>query len=116
MSLEPAKHNFTIWQGSTFRYQFTWLTGGPGSDPYNLTDYTALLVIRTKPQGTVLRTLTTADDSIVTASDGTISLFISDIDTAALTWTLGVYDMTVTAPAGGDTSALLYGGFAVRGI
>lgn len=116
MSLEPAKHNFTIWQGATFRYRFTWLTGGVGSEPYDLTNYTGLLEIRSKPQGTVLLTLTTDDDSITMGADGTITLLISAIDTAAITWTGGVYDFTITAPANGDTSALLFGGFAVKGI
>lgn len=115
MSLTPAKHNFTIWQGTTFRYRFTWHTAGPESPGYNLTGYTALLEIRNKPGGTVLLTLTTADNSITVDADGIITLFISATDTANLTWKTGVYDLILTAP-GSDTSALLFGAFGVKGI
>lgn len=119
MSLEPARHNFTIWQGATFRTVLTLYTGvDETSDPRDLTDYTALLEIRAMA-GDVspLFTLSTTNGRILLGgAEGTVTLLISDTDTAAITWKRGVYDLTITAPLGGDTDVLLWGNFGVRGV
>lgn len=118
MSLLPAKFDFTIWKGATFRKQLVLRTGGPDSPLRNLTGYTSELVIRPEAEGAALLTLTTANGKIILGGvNGTIDLVIDAATTAAITWPSGVYDLTITAPGGsGETDALLYGGFKVRGV
>lgn len=114
--LLPDRYNFVIWAGATFRNRLTLYTD-EGVTLRNLTGYTASLIIRDEPQGTPLLTLTTVDNSILLGGvNGTIELVITASATAAITWTTGVYDLTITAPTGGDTDALLYGHFTVKGI
>lgn len=75
------------------------------------------MVIRDAPEGTALITLSTQNGRITLGgSTGTIELFINATDTASISWTTGVYDLTVTAGSGGDTDALLFGGVSVQGI
>src|SRR4051812_20246176 len=114
MTLIPAKENFTIWKGTTFRVQlFFWEDEGL-TDPQDLTGYTSELVIRDHKDGLALLTLTTADNSIL-VGNGVLTLFISATNTSAITWKHGVYDLTITSPAG-DTDAILYGSFVIGGV
>lgn len=115
MSLSPAKLNFTLWEGATFRKRLTFYSDSEGEVPVDLTGYTSELVIRTKPRGASLLTLDTENDGITLDDEGNIELFISDEDTAALDWDSGVYDLTLTDPDG-DTDVLLWGSFIVKGI
>lgn len=60
-----------------------------------------------------LITLTTENDGITLGgAAGTIELYISDADTAAITWTSGVYDLEIVL-ANGDVRRLLFGPVAV---
>ena len=101
-----------IEQGATFRRTFTWLTGTP-SAPVNLTGYSARMQIRkTTASSAVYATLTSANGGIVLGgAAGTIELFISAVDTAAYSWSTGVYDLELVAPSG-DVRRLIGG--AVR--
>lgn len=117
MSFLPEQHNFAIWKGATFRTTITLYTDA-GVTLRDLTDCTSELIIRDEPGGTPLLTLTTENDRITLGgAAGTIELYISAEDTADINWTSAVYDLTVTAGGvGGDTDALLYGGFTAQGI
>lgn len=113
MSLVPAKYRLTIRKGSTFRKRLTLLQGEPGSDPQIFTGYTAEMVIKDRAGGTVLQTLSTVGGSITLgATDGSIELYLSLSSVNSISWKTGVYNLTITAPAG-DTDALLYGGVVV---
>lgn len=118
MSLEPARHNWKIWRGATFHKKVTILEGGIGSDPRDLTGYTALLEIKDVPDGTVLLTLSTANSGIVLGGAlGTVEIIISDTATATLTWKSGIYDLMITDAGGSDeTDAILFGNFTVTGV
>ena len=112
----PEKHNFNIWKGATFRTKLTLYTDA-GQTLRNLTGYSAELVIRDNPQGTALLTLNTSNSGIVLGgAAGTIVLKITASDTATITWQAAVYDLTITAGSGGDTDALLFGGFTAQGV
>jgi hypothetical protein len=62
--------------------------------PVDLTDFQARMSIKDKVGGTVLFSLTTANDRIILDDAAkTIQLFISAEDTEAFTWTKGVYEL-----------------------
>lgn len=82
--------------------------------PVDLTGYTARMDIKDKVGGTVLHSLTTEDGGIVLDNSAkTITLLISATDTAAFTWTRGVYDLEMVS-SGGVVSALLSGSITVK--
>jgi hypothetical protein len=88
-------------------------------------NYEAEMIIREKPQGFPLFTLSSTNGRIIfpieIESIGQIRLLISDTDTAELDWRSGVYDLTLTeilnpVTKGVTTDALLYGGIKVAGV
>lgn len=117
MTLLPDRLKLTCWQGATFRTRLTVYTDD-GVTLRNLTGYTAEMIIREEPKNpTVLMTLSSGLGTIVLGGTaGTIDLLISAADTAALTWQVGHYDLTITAPGPGDTDALVYGTISVSGV
>jgi hypothetical protein len=71
--------------------------------PQDLTGYSARMMIKDRVGGTVLLSLTSAapDNRIaLDVTNNTISLTISAVDTAALTWTRGVYDLELVSLSG----------------
>jgi len=116
MSFLPEQHNFAIWKGATFRATITLYTD-EGITLRDLSSHTAELIIRDEPGGTPLVSLTTENGGITLGgAQGTINLYISATASASITWVSAVYDLTVAAGSGGDTDALLYGGFSAQGI
>lgn len=77
--------------------------------PVNLSGYSARMKIKDRIGGAELLSLTSGGgDIILDNSLKTVSLFISDADTEALTWKRGVYDLEMVAPD--DTvTRILYG-------
>jgi hypothetical protein len=116
MSINPAKIDFTIWRGTTFRKTLTLLTGAVGAVPQSLVNYSAEMIIRNRAGEVPMFTLTTINNRISLSTLGIIELFISAADTTSIDWRRGVYDLTITAPNDGDTDALLYGAVQVKGI
>lgn len=115
MSVEPARLSLSFWRGATFHKHL--VLYDEDNQPRDLTNYTGLLEIRDEPQGAVLLSLTTENNRIeMGGTSGTIDLVVDSVTTMNLTWDTGVYDLTITAPAGGDTDALLWGKVTVRGI
>ena len=115
MSVQPARHNFKVWKGATFRYKFTYLQGGEGSQPMDLTGYTGRLVIKDPRTTTVYQTLTTENGGIIIdAMNGTIELLMSAGTTQGFDWKTGNYQLTLTK--GDDTEPLLYGAVATTGF
>jgi len=118
--MPAAKKNLTIEQGATWRDSYTLLqpapVGTPIADmlPIDLTGYSAKMQVRPDyASTTVLVELTTENDGItITPASGKIDLYISDADTAVLTFTAdpAVYDLELVPPApGGDVIRLLRG-------
>lgn len=118
MSALPAKVDFTIWLGATFRKRLTLYNSATPVDgeERDLTGYTAELIIRDKPQGTPLLTLESGTGITLGGVDGTIDLHIDATTTGVLLWRNGVYDLTITEPGPGDTDPLIYGAFHTRGV
>jgi hypothetical protein len=73
--------------------------------PHDLSSYTARMQIKDKVGGNVLLSLTTENGGItIDPTAKTITRTISATDTAAITWTYGVYDMELVAPDGTVTN------------
>lgn len=113
----PFKVKLAIYQGATFTHTQTWKTA-PDEDsaktPVDLTGCTARMQVRAKiGASTPLLTLTTENGGIsLGGTAGTINLLIDAEDTAALSWTSGVYDLEIVHP-GGQVRRLMYGAVTV---
>lgn len=106
MTVAPASHNFTIYQGATFSHVLTWRDSSEAL--VNLTGYTARMQIRNRIGGDTIASLTTENGKIsLGGSAGTITLTIAAADTAAITEG-GVYDLELVS-GGGIVTRLLEG-------
>lgn len=110
MTVIPDKHTFTIWQGASFDETLVVYTDVAGTQVKDLTDYTAEMIIRDKPRGTELISVTYDIDG----ENGKINLSLTPEQTAAITWKGAVYDLTITKD--GVTDAILYGAIKVQGV
>lgn len=113
----PTKVPLKIYQGATFFESWAWSTAPDESSAYtpvDLTGCTARMQVRAKIDATTpLLTLTTENGGIsLGGTAGTIELLIDADDTAALTWTSGVYDLEIVYP-GGQVTRLAYGSVTV---
>jgi len=116
--MPAAKKNLTIEQGATWRDSYTLLQPAPAGTPIasrlpvDLTGYSTRMQVRPDyASATVLLELTPANGRItITPASGKLDLYISDADTAALTFTdtPAVYDLELIEP-GGDVIRLLKG-------
>ena len=68
--------------------------------PVDLTGAKARMQIRTAPGGALLLELTTENQGLVFGGAGTITRTVSAPETAAFSWTKGVYDLEVEYPDG----------------
>ena len=142
MTVIPAKHTFTIWQGATFYEALTLYETMDQTQPRNLTGFTATMIIRDKPNSdNIYLTLASpgalAPDgtTIVTSNQGCsitlqegnvtglIKLRIDAKNTELgpksankIDWKSAVYDLTLRETSTGKTDALLYGGIKVNGV
>ena len=108
----PAKSKLSIYQGATFRKRWTFTA--PSGAAIDLTGCTARMQVRGKiTDAAVLLSLTTENGGIALGgAAGTIDLFVSAVDTAAITWTGGVWDLEIVY-AGGDVTRLIGGSVSV---
>lgn len=111
MTTTPGRYNMTCYQGATFSLAPVWKING---QVVNLTDYTAVMQVRTSPDDpTVLVELSTANGRItITGTSGLVSLSLNAATTAALDAGQYVYDLELTAPDS-TVTRLLQGGFVV---
>ena len=97
---QVTKVNLIINKGATFRQKFAWKDAkGRAID---LTGYTARMHIRAEMLSTdILVSLTTVNGGIViTPLVGLISLYLTDVQTSALTVLKGVYDIELVSSLG----------------
>ncbi len=112
MTIEPGIHHLIIYQGATFRQNFLWQD--ENENPIDLTGYTARFMARPNVNETTpFITLTTENGGITLGgTDGTIALYMSDTDTAAITAPIGVYDLELAVTAG-EVTRLLQGNITI---
>lgn len=120
MSVLPAKKNFTIWRGGTWRKALTIYTGATtASDPRDLTGYTASLRVEDAADS-ILMTLTevASDDGQILLGGlaGTVTILIPANVTETITWSNAIYELRITAPLAGDTDPILWGSLVVKGV
>jgi hypothetical protein len=113
----PAKYDLLIDQGSTLRFQATWVS--PGGSPIDLTGFKILFQIRREPNSaTTLMTftsaaLTTGQQIAALGPTGVIDVTIADEQTALLPAEVCVWDLVAEGPTG-IRDKLLYGRAIVR--
>lgn len=96
--MAAAKQNLIIEQKATFRRRL--LYRDKFKKPILLTGYSAHMTVRAA-DGTMILDLTTENGRItLSVLPGSIDLKISATDTAALTFTTALYDLTLIAPDG----------------
>lgn len=100
-------YDIVIEKGATWNPVFTWKDSA--GTAVNLTGYSARLQIREKvTSSSALVSLTSASGITLGGTAGTISPLISASDTAALSFTTGVYDLELVS-GGGIVYRLLQG-------
>jgi hypothetical protein len=96
---EAGEYDITIEQGSGFSLPLTY--EAPEGSLVDFTGSTARLHVRSKYGATdKLIELTTENDGIVLTEDGEITLSMTAAQTAALTFSRGVYDLEIVPPSG----------------
>lgn len=109
----PIKRKLTILQGATFRKRWTWK---PGGVPMDFTGCKARMQVRAEIDSTaVLLELTTENGGIVLGAEpGTIDLYIGAVQTAAINWEGGVFDLEIQYASGPDNvGRFVYGSVTV---
>ncbi len=108
--MPAGSYNIIIEQGATFRLRLTLkLPGDP--EPMDLSGHIARMQIRAKVASEeILYSLTTENGGITLGGlAGTVDLFISDEDTAAMRFKSGVYDLELEAVPNGDVIRVIEG-------
>lgn len=107
--ITPGKHNFTLYQGTTLYKAFTWKQNGV---PVDLTGYTGRSQFRaTIDSPDKLLDLTSLNGGILipNPTDGTVYLYATDVQTAALTISPMVYDLELIEPVNSHVVRLIGG-------
>jgi len=108
--MKPAVIHLQIEQGAKFHKTLYYKPNNVAAD---LTGYTALMQIRDAVGGEILSEFTTDDNSIViTAEEGKIELIKTTAETSAMTFTSGVYDISLI-DADGEALRLARGAVSV---
>lgn len=104
---KAGKLNLVIEQGATFNVTMTWKDSS-GTPVADLDQWDARMYLKTsKSAETSVLELTTDNGGIVLGeSAGTIRIYISATDTAALTEPAGVYDLEMVSPSSAVTRLL----------
>jgi hypothetical protein len=99
--MPAAKYDFEIEQGATFRLPMVWRDAE--GDPIDLSGYAARMQVRGKiGDDDFLFEATSGPDGgiVIDPVAGSIVVEISAVDTAAIHWRRGVYDLEIEAPDG----------------
>lgn len=90
----PAKHNFTIIQGSTFHLSLVY--NDSNGDPVDMTGFDARMEFR-DADGNLQAYIDSSEGSLLLGNDGTIVGDISASATAAITAKKGRFDLELTS-------------------
>jgi hypothetical protein len=104
---EAGEYDITIEQGSGFALPLIY--EAPEGSPVNFTGATARMHVREKYSSVEkLIELTTANGRITLGANGSITLSLTAAETAALTFSRGVYDLEIV-PASGQPYKIIKG-------
>ena len=108
--MAAGKYNIKVEQGATFILDFTIKTG---STPWNLTNYTARMQVRTSVNATTtLLSITNSDYITLGGSAGTVAISVPATVTDDLIAGRHVYDFELVS-SGGQVWRVLEGKFTV---
>ena len=118
MSALPDKLKLIAWRGATFKLTITLYEEDEDGPVRDLTGFSAELdILEHQGSPNVLLHLDTENEGIlIDSEEGQVTLYVSAETIREQDWTQGVYDLTITAPDAGDTEALLYGAFVIKGV
>ena len=109
--MTAGNYPFEIEQGATLSRPIVWKDAN--GTPIDVTGYTARLHVRKAvASATTLLELTSPTEIVVGTTDGKFTINMTDVETAALTFVSGRYDLEVISP-GGVVTRLLEGKFKV---
>ncbi len=107
----PAPISYTAYIGDTFNETITWQS--PAYINVDLTGYTAAMKVKNGSETVI--SLTETDGITLGGTAGTIHIYISNEDTAALTSENCNYDLALTSPGDpSETTTLIAGPFYIR--
>jgi uncharacterized membrane protein len=95
--MQPAVINYTLYQGTTFKKSFQWLSG---STPTNLTGCTIKMQVRATYDSELALELTTPSSgiTIVDAVNGEFEILIAPAQSQDFTNLKYLYDIEITFP------------------
>jgi len=98
-----APYNLSIEQGSDIQIDVVYTD--ENANPYNITDYSAILKIRMETDwDTVLVELSTNNGRLsITGASGKVSIRVPAAETARYFFVSGFYDLVITSQAGVST-------------
>jgi hypothetical protein len=111
--VSAGKLDLSLEQGVTWRLPLLWRQPSPDGgvtpgEPYDLTNATAKMQIRTIVGGKLLTQISDTDGIELGTTDGTLTLTLTALKTSAVTEESAVYDLFVNFPSG-DAVRLLEG-------
>lgn len=108
------KRDLLILQGETWEEEFAWSAGDP-REPVDLSGCAARMHVRSRVNSPeVLLELTTGNGRIVLGgASGVITLQLSAVETEAIGWLRGVYDLEIVRTVDGWVRRLLEGGVKI---
>ena len=106
--MAAATHDFIIEQGVTTSKAFIWKDSA--GDVIDLTGYSARMQIRESlaSNSTLLSATNANGQLVIAAADGKVTLTLTATETAALTFTSGLYDLELVS-SGGTVTRLVQG-------
>ncbi len=115
MSRKAGWYNIEVLQGATFLLPLKWKAGAPLL-PINVTGYSAKLQVRenTSSVAALLEMSSVNGRIVIGGIDGMITPKLTALETAALSFRRGVYDLELTEADGVTVRRLLEGQFVVK--
>jgi len=113
VSVTPSKLNFILRRGSTLRRTLTWYQDERQTTPVDLTGYDAKMQIRSLAGELVIELSVFNGGITLGDAAGTISLYISATDSAAVLEDKCLYDLEMTA-TNNDVIPLVEGSFTFQ--
>ena len=103
-----VEYNVVIDQGADWFLNVTY--ENPNGTPVDLSNYTALMQVRSTPQSpTAVMTLSTTDGIVITGLTGLVSMHATNIQTGAIDEGNYVYDLEITDPVTSTITRLIQG-------
>jgi len=109
--MSAGKYDFVIEAGTDWGPTL-WLEE-EDETPKDLTDYTAMMHIRERFEGPLIKELKIGSGITITGGEGKIQLALTVTETSALQITNGVYDLELSSPAPVKVTRLLEGDIIV---